>query len=122
MGEASNNADEKTIKNASKVHEKKLEQSSIIKKLIQDKNIKSDIDETIDNWMKSQSGQTNYFNLAMFIILGLIIDIFFGMSYKSKQKNSRQYRYRNLSSHLSGSRHSDDESEMFKQFITTKLK
>jgi len=118
--EPSTNSDYKTKENAlkDKVPEKKPKQASLVD------NIKANFDKSTDNVMKIQPGQTNYFNVAMFIVLGIVFGIFFGMKYKSKQRNSRQYRYRNLSSHLSGTRHSDDEedSELFKQFIATKLK
>merc|ERR1712223_671017 len=114
------NSNDKTKENAleDKVPEKKPKQASLVN------NIKANFDKSTDNVMKIQPGQTNYFNVPMFIVLGLVFGIFFGMKYKSKQRNSRQYRYRNLSSHLSDTRHSDDEedSELFKQFIATKLK
>merc|ERR1712223_759603 len=114
------NSNDKTKENAleGKVPEKKPKQASLVN------NIKADFDKSTDNVMKIQPGQANYFNVAMFIVLGLVFGIVFGRTYKSKQRNSRQYRYRNLSSHLSGTRHSDDEedSELFKQFIATKLK
>merc|ERR1712223_33493 len=121
--EPSTNSDYKTKENAllkDKVPEKKPKQASLVD------NIKANFDKSTDNVMKIQPGQTNYFNVAMFIVLGIVFGIFFGMKYKSKQRNSRQYRYRNLSSHLSDTRHSDDDeeedSELFKQFIATKLK
>merc|ERR1719266_3055590 len=119
--EPSTNSDYKTKENALKdrVPENKPKQASLVN------NIKANFDQSTDNVMKIQPGQTNYFNVAMFIVLGLVFGIFFGMKYKSKQRNSRQCRYRNLSSHLSGTRHSYDEeedSELFKQFIATKLK